>query len=125
MPGLLILAGTIIYAFHKADSSEDTIYVQGLCFLVALIWTLYLGRHMLLTTLPAQLRSLRIHPAWLVVLIAIILRYLASSLMPPVNQTGFEELQTGSIAYRILWTHELPIEFRFTNLLGFLDLALA
>jgi len=38
--------------------------------------------------------------------------------MPPANQTGFEELQTGEIAYRMVWTPELPVEFRFTNLLG-------
>jgi hypothetical protein len=116
--GLLVLIGTVFYAFKEADSFDEARTVQSLCFLVALIWIAYLGRHMFLNMLHINFRQLTIHPAWLVVLIAIILRWSAYFIMPPANQTGFEELQTGEIAYRMVWTPELPVEFRFTNLLG-------
>jgi hypothetical protein len=73
---------------------------------------------MFLNMLDINFRQQTIHPAWLLVLVAIILRCSAYFIMPPANQTGFEELQTGEIAYRMVWTPELPVEFRFTNILG-------
>ena len=118
--GLLIVVGSACYAFSQSDS--DTGLVQSVCFLAAFIWIIYTARTMIQSIVRVNFHQLRIHPAWLLVLAAIVLRYSAFAIFPPANLTGFEELQTGSIAYRILLTHELPIEFRFTNLLGFIGL---
>jgi hypothetical protein len=118
IPGLLVFIGTIIFALKEADSFNAARTVQGLCFLAALLWIAYLGRHLFSNMLHINFRQLTIQPAWLLVLLAIILRCSAYFIMPPANQTGFEELQTGEIAYRMIWTPELPVEFRFTNLLA-------
>jgi hypothetical protein len=122
--GLLVLTGTVFYAVKNADSGDSARFVQSVCFLVALIWVAYLGRHMFVNMLHINFRRLTIHPAWLLVLLAIILRCAAYFIMPPAHQTGFEELQTGEIAYRMVWTPELPIEFRFTNLLAFIGFSI-
>ena len=112
--------GTFYYAFIKFDSPLDAFPIQILCFLIALIWVLFTARFIYQSVVTIKFHLLRIHPAWLLVLSAIILRYFMLTIFPPFNQTGFEEVQTGSNAYRILLHYELPIEFRFTNLLGFI-----
>ena len=61
---------------------------------------------------------------WSLVGIAIALRYGLLELMPP-PLPGFEEIQTGGSAIRIARGAELPLMFRFTNVLGGLGFALA
>jgi hypothetical protein len=121
--GLPTLIGTFYYAYHKSNSGEDAFPIQILCFIVAFAWVAYTARHSLQPVIHIDFQNLRIHPAWLLVLLAIVLRYATISIYPPAGQTLFEESQTGNIAYRILLTHVLPIEFRFTNLLAALGLS--
>ena len=116
--GLLLTSGTSYYAYTKFDSPTDTFPIQILCFLIAFLWVLFIVRSLLKSHIILQWQFLRIHPAWLLVLSAIILRCFMLTIFPPTNQTGFEEIQTGSIAYRIFLHYELPLEFRFTNLLA-------
>jgi hypothetical protein len=116
--GLAIFIGIVSYTYRKFDSPTDGPTIQILCFLIAIGWAVYVARHGIQTLLRTNFQQLSIHPAWLLVLIAVILRYFTYPLLPPTNQTGFEEMQTGTIVYRMLLVHELPIEFRFTNLLG-------
>lgn len=61
---------------------------------------------------------------WSLVGLAVVLRYALLKLMPP-PLPGFEEIQTGGSAVRIARGAELPLQFRFTNLLGALGFALA
>lgn len=55
---------------------------------------------------------------WVFIFLAILIRLYALTIFPLDLQTGFEEIQTGSIAVSILTTKALPIEFRFTNLIA-------
>jgi hypothetical protein len=64
-----------------------------------------------------------INLAWLGLLAIIVLQALLVTHLPYESQTGFEELQTGGIAYRILNQGQLDIEFRFTNLIAALGFA--
>ena len=61
---------------------------------------------------------------WSLVGLAISLRFGLLELMPP-PLPGFEETQTGGSAVRIARGAELPLQFRFTNVLGGLGFALA
>ena len=61
---------------------------------------------------------------WSLVVIAIALRYGLLELIPP-PLPGFEEIQAGGSAIRIARGAELPLMFRFTNVLGGLGFALA
>lgn len=69
-------------------------------------------------------RVWRPHWGWLAVGGAIALRYVLLQYMPPAGLTGFEEIQTGGIAIRITQGEELPLSFRFTNLMGAAGFAL-
>lgn len=61
------------------------------------------------------------HWGWVLVALAIALRFLLTEFMPP-NGPAFEEMQTGGIAFDIISGWNLPLEFRFTNLLGVVGL---
>lgn len=112
------------YAYGQVDLYENTVLIQTLCVLFSLLWLIANSRQVFISLTQIKFSELRIHPAWLLVLAAIVLRCYALTIFPPVNQTGFEEVQTGSAAYKILLGLGLPIEFRFTGLLGALGLAI-
>jgi hypothetical protein len=99
-------------------SPGRSLHVQVVCLAAALLWVVILGRRGLLSVARGGMRSLCPHPAWLLVLPALALRVVALTHLPPAEQTGFEELETGSNAYSILGTRDCAIEFRFTNLLA-------
>jgi hypothetical protein len=116
--GLLFMAGAGYHVYIQAVMDKSTFFTQGLCFLLAFTWLMGTSKNLIKTLSQIKFAQIRIHPAWLLVFLALILRYYSYSIFPPANQTGFEELETGVAAYRILFTHYIPIGFRFTNLMG-------
>jgi hypothetical protein len=122
--GFLSLILISIYAYKNSDSGESTIFVQEVCFFLALMWLLINSKKILLTLRQVDLSQFKFHPAWLLIFLAMVLRFYSYSIFPPENQTGFEEIQTGEIASNILATRFLPIEFRFTNLTAVLGLVM-
>jgi hypothetical protein len=120
---IAVLMAMTIFCMQYALKGANTILIQGLCLIFALLWTFVTGRGIFSQVSKSQLSSIRIHPAWLLVLVAILLRIAAYTFMPPPNQTGFEEIEQGSIAYSILRNLFLQVEFRFTNILATLGMA--
>jgi hypothetical protein len=122
LSGFLLMAGEAYYIYVQSTLNSSTFSTLGLCFLLAFIWLMIASRNIIPTLSQIKFNQIRIHPVWLFVLVALVLRYYSYSIFPPVNQTGFEELETGAAAYRILFTGDIPVGFRFTNLIGALGL---
>ena len=113
-----MLAATALIATSHQGSPGRSLHVQVVCLAAAVLWVVILGRKGLASVARGGIRSLVPHHAWLLVLPALVLRAVALTHLPPSEQTGFEELETGSNAYSILGTRDCAIEFRFTNLLA-------
>jgi hypothetical protein len=120
--GLFALISLTLYANTQSEIGATTVLIQALCFVFAFLWTAFLARGAIASLFSQDIREWHIHPAWLLVLAAIVCRFMFGFLMPPAHQTGFEELQTGEDAFNILRTGAIPIEFRFTNILASLGL---
>ena len=114
-----IAAGVFLalFAFRNVNSGHFSTLIQSLGIMLALSWAII--------RIPG--RDHKIKPVrnkkildwiWLGLIAALFLRFYATTIFPPQFQTGFEEIQTGSNAYRILLNNDLPIEFRFTNIIG-------
>ena len=118
IPSLLLVVTAIAVADRWEQHPDRAIAVQAVCLAAAVIWAA--SRACPRSAAP-QRRDERI--AILILLcVAVLLRLVLLRWLPPTNQTGFEELQTGGIAHKMLATGNLPLEFRFTNLfatLGF------
>jgi len=117
--GLFAALTMAYYANKFVDAHEMSMFVQFEGLLFALLWTLLNAQNLKAFFVQAQ-TALRtaLHPAWLVVFASLVLRYYMLTIFPPAGQTGFEEIQAGAGAYGILHFGEIPIEFRFTNLMG-------
>lgn len=114
---LLLAIGAITLTIHWEGDDHRAVAVQAVCLIAALAWTA--SQPCPRSPLPTRRHEvIGILLLWCAVVFA---RFYLFRLLPPANQTGFEELQTGGIAHRML-AGGLPLEFRFTNLfatLGF------
>lgn len=109
---LLFVSSAVVWALLWSRGEEHSALVQSVCAATAVIWVI--SRRSPESTSGSQRGHIR--AAMWVIAGAVLLRLLLLHFLPPPNQTGFEELQTGGIAYRISRDHVLPLEFRFTNL---------
>lgn len=116
--GLFLVMAAAFYVYNETTLVGASLFVQAICFLLSLGWVMIFAREWILRLSSVRFTQITIHPAWLAVFAALALRYYAYSIFPPANQTGFEELETGSAAYDLLVTPDTPLSFRFTNLLG-------
>jgi hypothetical protein len=102
---------------------EKSIAVQTACLFVALAWVVVAGRHAWRPRSSLRLRPEHWVPGVALVTVACLLRYRMLSYLPLPDRTGFEELQMGSDAYKVLTDLILPLEFRFTKALAAVGLA--
>lgn len=121
--GTLAVTMMGLYAYALVDSGRDSFFVQSEGLFLALLWLALNAKNVKPFLAQIKLKQPAIHPAWLLVSAALFLRWTALSIFPPVNQTGFEEVQTGAVVSNIILTGALPIEFRFTNLVAILGLS--
>ncbi|PKO13036.1 MAG: hypothetical protein CVU39_21095 [Chloroflexi bacterium HGW-Chloroflexi-10] len=110
---LLILA----YANFKYDRLGDSIPFQLIAISIIFYWLILNNNSHFFSFNKFQLDR-TIHPLWAVVVIAIFIRVVALTIFPLDIQPGFEEIQTGEVAKSIMLLREIPIEFRFTNIIG-------
>jgi hypothetical protein len=122
--GTLAVVIMSLYAYALVDSGRDSFFVQIEGLFLALLWLTLNARNVKSFLAQIKLKQPAVHPAWLLVSAALFLRWTALSIFPPVNQTGFEEVQTGAVASNIILTGALPIEFRFTNIIAALGLSI-
>jgi len=113
-PGSLIY-GLLLVTLHEYGMSRRTIAVQLLCVAAALFWVM--------TRRAGDRRQIQRRWSSVALVLAFCalalgLRVYLLTFLPPSNQTGFEEMETGGLSYRILRTGMLPLEFRYTNCLG-------
>ena len=106
-----------MFAFRNVNSGKYSILIQVLGILLALSWAIIQVPKRNQNIKPIRDKKI-IDWIWLGLIVALLLRFFATTIFPPQLQTGFEEIQTGSNAYRILLNNNLPIEFRFTNIIG-------
>jgi len=118
LPFLIFTLFIFYYAIDKSDSLSDEYPIQILCFLASFVWVLFVSWNMIPGFTQIKFIKMGMHPAWLFVILAAVLRYAAHFIFPPANQTAFEELQMGDMAYNMLLTHDLSIMWRFTRLLA-------
>lgn len=120
--GILLVAGAGYYVYVESTVGLFTAFSHGVCILLAFLWLILVHDNIPVVLSRINWKETRIHPAWVVVFFALMLRYYSYSIFPPINQTGFEELETGEVASNYLIAGRLPIGFRFTNLLAALGL---
>ncbi len=58
-----------------------------------------------------------------VLTVAFVVRHWSLGVLPPLDRTGFEELEMGADGYRVLTTGVLPLEFRFSKAISALGLS--
>jgi hypothetical protein len=99
--------------------------VQLICALLAALWVVFAARDARSRRgARSKLALVRWLPAAAIVAVACALRYRMLAYLPLPNRTAFEELQMGADAYRLLVTHLLPLEFRFTKMIAAFGLLL-
>lgn len=112
----------VFFAFRYLNSGTNSIFIQVSGFVLAFAWIANQSFHRDQNQENRKLTK-TFDWLWLALVAAIMIRIFANSIFPFKDQTGFEEIQTGSNAFRIMLTWDLPIEFRFTNIfasLGFM-----
>ncbi len=120
---LAVLIALTILSIRDAWQGTNTVLLQSLGLVFGLIFCFVAGRGYFSQDARKNEDQYQIHPGWLLVLLAIILRVLAYQFLPPPNQTGFEEVEQGANAFQIINNHFLQVEFRFTNILATLGMA--
>ncbi len=111
----------LLVTLHEYGMFERTMAVQLLCLAAALLWV------------ATRRSGVRRHARWqrgsvavflALAAMALGLRFYLLTFLPPSNQTGFEEMETGRLSWAILRTGVLPLEFRYTTCLGALGFRL-
>lgn len=121
--GTLFAGGAGYYVYFQSSLEKFTVFSHGISLLLAFIWLILVHDNIPAAWSRINWREIRIHPAWAIVFFALMLRYYSYSIFPPLDQTGFEELEAGEIANNYLVTGSIPIGFRFTTLLAAIGLS--
>jgi hypothetical protein len=119
--GLLIFGAAVFYVEPIYSKQEPAGMMMLVLFGLTLAWILYANANQA-SWWPGW-DNIKTHLPILVVgfvLIAFSLRGISLSLFPFPNQTSFEEPEIASTAFKTLRLGRHPLEFRFTNLLGWL-----
>jgi len=108
------VTGALVPTVLRWPGGETSLSLQLLCLLAAVTAVVSLGER------RATVRRGRRALLAVVLLLAVAgaLRLAAHRVLPPADQTAFEEIQTGGTAYRFLQRGNLPLDFRFTTLLA-------
>ena len=119
----VVSAAALVLAEVERADAAGTAGVQSIGLLTAVLWVVFAAR-------PEErrrrdhsgLRPAQWLPAVAIFVVACALRFQMLAYLPLPDRTAFEELQTGADAYKVLTTHVLPLEFRFTKIAASLGL---
>ncbi len=118
----VVSVGAVVYTALAWSLPDRALPAQVACFAATACW------------LALALGGCRIvWPRWredgaawaataAVLIAALAVRHAMLGILPPADRSGFEELQMGSDAWRLLTTGHLPMEFRFTKTFAALGL---
>jgi hypothetical protein len=113
---ILAVAAAITATLRHWPSGEGSLAVQGVCVLGAVVVVVALGCRW--PHRRARPRRRALVGVLLLLLVAFALRLAAQRILPPPDQTAFEEIQMGGDAYRFLAGGGLKLQFRFTTLMA-------
>ena len=108
------VGGAIAATLTRWPGGEASIALQGVCLLAAAVAVAAIGGRR--PRRPVRPRRRALVGGLLLLLVAGALRLAAQEVLPPPDQTAFEEIQMGGAAYRFLVNGALPLQFRFTTL---------
>ncbi len=124
LPALATVAALALAEFERAAPS-GTAAVQLVCVFVALSWVFAALKGTRQRGGSGwRLRLRRWLPGLALLAVAFALRYWMLAYLPLPGRTGFEELQMGADGYKVLLTHALALEFRFSKVIAAIGLGL-
>lgn len=108
------VASAAAETLRRWPAGGTSVALQLVCLLAAVVVVVALGER----RSRALLRRRALLTGALLLVVTGALRVAAHQVLPPADQTVFEEIQMGGTAYRFLHDGNLPLEFRFSTLMA-------
>lgn len=118
---VVAVGGAVAVTLSRWPGDETSVALQGACLLAAAVAVVAIGGRT--PRGPLRLRRRALVGGLLLLVVAGALRLAAQTVLPPPDQTAFEEIQMGGAAYRLLGNGVLALQFRFTTLTAAAGLA--